>query len=163
MSHPCFFSGKKTCGLSGANLEQLRWVFRSYKGLQILRFYCSNTGLYTGILHRRFAGAIHRTNFPGRILWRYGYRKFHLVAPGIYTDIGPVGTRWLAITVFCDRHPNSTSTLAFMSASSFLLILLCPLTHISVLGRSRILVNNPSSIQDRGWVYCRLLIRCITP
>jgi len=47
--------------------------------------------LYTGILHRIFTGAIHRTNFPGRILWRYCYRKFHLVAPGIYTDLGAVG------------------------------------------------------------------------
>jgi len=66
--------------------KQLPWAFRSYKRLQILRFYCSNTGLYTGILHRRFAGAIYKTNFPGRILWRYCYRKFHLVALGIYTD-----------------------------------------------------------------------------
>jgi len=64
-------------------------AFRSYKRLHILRFYWSNTGLYTGILHRRFAGAIHRTNFPGGILWRYCYRKFHLVALGIYTDFGP--------------------------------------------------------------------------
>jgi len=53
--------------------------------------------------------------------------------------------------------------LAALSASSFPSTPLCPLTHISVLGRSRIHVTNPSSIQDRGWVYFRLLIRCITP
>jgi len=83
--------------------KQLRWAFRSYKRLQILRFYCSNTALYTRILHRRFAGAIYRTNFPGRILRRSCYRKFHLVAPGLYTDFRPIGppvTRrlWLAIS-----------------------------------------------------------------
>ena len=43
------------------NLCLIRWAFRSYKRLQILRFYWSNTGLDTGILHRRFTGAIRST------------------------------------------------------------------------------------------------------
>jgi len=71
--------------------KQLRWASRSYKRLQILRFYWSNTGLDTGILQERFTGAIQRTNFPWRSLWRYCYGKFHLVAPRICTDSGPVG------------------------------------------------------------------------
>ena len=35
--------------------------------------------------------AINRTNFPVKILWRYCYWKYHLVAAGIYTDFGSVG------------------------------------------------------------------------
>jgi len=103
--------------------KQLRWAFRSYKRLQILRFYWSNIGLYTGILHRRFAGATHRTNFPGRILWRYCYRKFHLVAPGIDTDFGPVG---------CSHHleisfPVELSQFAFQADISLRCSLGCRL------------------------------------
>jgi len=161
MSNPCFFSRKKTCVESGANLETIPV---GYKRLQILRFYWSNTGLYTGILHRRFTGAIHRTNFPvanpvalllqeislgstGNLhrFWTRrgtGSATIHRRRPphSLALDDGiQVAHSTQPISGSCIRSPILASSFALLSAPSLPASPWCPLTHISRLGRSAIL------------------------
>ena len=69
----------------------------------------------------------------------------------------------VATSVFCNLRPLFTVLPAILSASSFPLIPLCPLTHIKVRGRSCNFSTNPSSIHDLGRSYRRFWMRCITP
>ena len=68
--------------------KQFRWVTSDYKSSDFTEAIQDCTPeYYTGDLRVQYTGQI----FLWRILWRYCYRKFHLVALGIYTDFGPVG------------------------------------------------------------------------